>query len=413
MYRMKSHKRRNRTEKMQSIEITDVKKKFDLPLEAPGGTRSFLPSHLVSSSNTRDFWALKGISFNVEKGKMVGIIGRNGSGKSTLLKIIEGILKPTSGQVKTTGLVAAMLELGAGFHEELTGMENIFLNSAILGFSRRQVMKLLPSIIEFSGLEQFIDTPIKHYSSGMQARLGFSIAVNLDPDIFLIDEVISVGDLEFQSKCIAAINEFKRKGKTILLVSHEIDVVNYLCDDIVWIEDGLVRGFGPAREITRQYRSSFHGKHDDLEKTAAIVHPIITGIRLLDRDKKENDSFQTNESMCIEISYDTGDRPVERPSVRILVTREDNVRIAEFLSEQLGFTPDVIKGKGRILVSLDPLLLLRSRYHISLIIRDRDHPERIFDRRLKKDSFHVTTRRLHNPDIIADIPCGWSIAAEE
>jgi ABC-2 type transport system ATP-binding protein/lipopolysaccharide transport system ATP-binding protein len=186
------------------------------------------------------FAALKGVSFQVEKGKTLSIIGENGSGKSTLLKILAGISKPTSGEITTRGRISALIELGAGFHPEISGRENIFINGIILGLTRKKIQERIDDIVKFAELEDFIDSPVKSYSSGMYMRLGFSIAINVDPDILLIDEVLAVGDAAFVPKCLDKINEFKRKGKTIIFVSHDLSTVDRISDEVIWLKNGEI-----------------------------------------------------------------------------------------------------------------------------------------------------------------------------
>jgi len=202
------------------------------------------------------FIALQDISFKVYKGECFGVIGKNGSGKSTLLGLIAGVLKPDRGKVEIKGRVSPLLELGAGFHPDLTGRENIILNGVLLGMTKKEVLKKLDEIIEFSELREFIDQPLRTYSSGMIARLGFSIVAHLDPNILLVDEILAVGDINFQKKCIGKIKEFKKRGVTIVLVSHDLDQVQSLCDRAIWIDNHKIRAEGDAREICNIYRKA-------------------------------------------------------------------------------------------------------------------------------------------------------------
>lgn len=203
-----------------------------------------------------EFTALRDISFQVPKGQTVGVIGRNGSGKSTLLSLLARIYRPTSGRISTHGRIATLLELGAGFHPEFTGIENIFLNGIILGFPRRILESRLDSIIEFAGIEEFIDTPVKHYSSGMITRLGFSVAVHLEPDVLLVDEVLAVGDAHFQEKCYSKIEDFKAKGVTIFFVSHDMHAIERVSDRVLWIDQHVLRADGPAKEVIETYNTN-------------------------------------------------------------------------------------------------------------------------------------------------------------
>jgi lipopolysaccharide transport system ATP-binding protein len=200
------------------------------------------------------FWALKDISFDIEQNTSVAIVGDNGSGKSTILKIIARVVAPTRGRVRVCGRIGSMLELGAGFHPELTGRENIKLSSIILGVPRRSVDKIYEPVIEFSELSEYIDMPIKYYSSGMMTRLAFSVSSHIDSDILLIDEVLSVGDYDFQKKCVDKINDIKRSGKTILFVSHDMETVKKLCDKAIYISGGEMLSFGYTEDVIKMYR---------------------------------------------------------------------------------------------------------------------------------------------------------------
>jgi ABC-type polysaccharide/polyol phosphate transport system ATPase subunit len=201
------------------------------------------------------FWALHDVSFEVEAGESVAILGPNGAGKSTLLSIVVGVTTPTSGTVYSRGRVGALLELGTGFHQDLTGIENIHLNAALLGLGRAEIRRKIDSIIEFSELQEFIDEPVRTYSSGMIARLGFSVAVHVDPEILILDEVLAVGDQGFRRKCEEKINQFAREGRTLLFVSHGLDTVLSMCRRAIWLDQGKVRKDGPAKEVVESYRT--------------------------------------------------------------------------------------------------------------------------------------------------------------
>ena len=194
-------------------------------------------------------WALKAVSFEVEAGEVVGIIGRNGAGKTTLLKLLSRITYPTSGTIAVRGRVASLVEVGTGFHQELTGRENVYLNGSILGLRKKQIDERFESIVEFAGVAPFIDTPIKRYSSGMRLRLGFAVAAHLSPDILLVDEILSVGDVDFQQKCLRALDDARGATRTVLFVSHNLEAVEQLCRRTIWIDQGTVRRDGPSREV--------------------------------------------------------------------------------------------------------------------------------------------------------------------
>jgi ABC-2 type transport system ATP-binding protein len=214
-----------------------------------------------------EFWALRNVSLKIHKGEAIGLIGNNGAGKSTLLKVIARVQKPSEGHVVVRGTVAPLIELGAGFHPELTGRENIFMNGAMLGYSQQQMLRKFDSIVEFSGLGNFINAPIRTYSSGMIARLGFSIAVDVEPDILIVDEALSVGDEAFQTKCLAKMNSFRENGTTIFFVTHTLDILSNLCTRLVWLEGGRVRYCGDPEKTIEYYRSERDFSEDELATT--------------------------------------------------------------------------------------------------------------------------------------------------
>jgi len=233
----------------------DVFKTYPLYHHFTGGIKNFLfnlPGAIKALRTTR-FEALRGLSFEVKAGETLGVIGANGAGKSTILGLAAGVLRPTSGAVKVTGRIAPLLELGAGFHRDLTGRENIILNGVLLGLTRAGVMAKMDAIIDFSELGEFIDQPVRVYSNGMVARLGFSVAAHLDPEIMLIDEVLAVGDEEFQKKCVNKMREFKKRGVTMLFVSHSMESVQLICDRVIWIEGRTIKMSGSPAEVVKKY----------------------------------------------------------------------------------------------------------------------------------------------------------------
>ncbi|HLP23969.1 MAG TPA: ABC transporter ATP-binding protein [Microbacteriaceae bacterium] len=238
-----------------AIEVRDVGKMFRLYHERNQSLKSAMMRRRVSVHE--DFWALRNVTFDVPAGSTFGLIGSNGSGKSTLLKCLAKILTPNEGEIRHFGKIAALLEVGSGFHPELSGRENIFLNGAILGMSRKEIQQKFDEIVDFSGVEQFIDQPVKNYSSGMYVRLGFSVAINVDPDILVVDEVLAVGDAEFQLKCQRKFQDFRTAGKTVVLVSHSLGTVQSMCDHVAWINKGHLEQAGPAAEVIAAYSKSF------------------------------------------------------------------------------------------------------------------------------------------------------------
>ena len=238
------------------VEVEEVSIRFNLEKERVNSIKEYILRRMKGKIEYDEFWALKNVSFQVEKGDSVGLVGLNGSGKSTLLKVIAGVLKPTKGEVKIHGTIAPLIELGAGFDFDLTGRENVFLNGSILGYSRKQMMEYYDDIVEFSELSEFMDVPVKNYSSGMLSRLAFAIATIGKPDILIVDEVLSVGDFRFQQKCEQRIQNMVGDETTVLFVSHSIEQVKTICRRAVWLEKGQVKMIGTSEEVGNLYEWS-------------------------------------------------------------------------------------------------------------------------------------------------------------
>lgn len=239
-----------------AVNIDHVSKKFRLYKERNQSLKSAIMRRRKSVHE--DFWALNDVSFGINKGETFGLVGDNGSGKSTLLKCMAQILYPDKGSIATKGRVAALLEVGSGFHPELSGRENIFLNGSILGMAKQEIVKKFDSIVDFSGVSEFIDQPVKNYSSGMYVRLGFSVAIHVDPDILLVDEVLAVGDETFQQKCAGKFVEFRREGKTVIIVSHALGTMITMCDRLAWLNHGELQTVGEPESVVAAYRGIVH-----------------------------------------------------------------------------------------------------------------------------------------------------------
>ncbi|MEP7198821.1 MAG: polysaccharide ABC transporter ATP-binding protein, partial [Chloroflexota bacterium] len=252
------------------IEFSHVSKKFILPHERHAAKREPWLDRLRRQGEWREtFWALQDVSFTVQPGETVGLIGPNGSGKSTILKLIAQILHPTSGRIKADGRIAALLELGAGFHHDLSGRDNVYLNASILGMDYKEIDRIFDDVVAFAELERFVDTPVKFYSSGMYARLAFAIAIHVQPDILLIDETLSVGDQAFQAKCMTRIYDIKKQGTTILLVSHDLATVQALCERAVWLERGQIQAEGRSTDVVMAYLNRVAHADDAIEQPSA------------------------------------------------------------------------------------------------------------------------------------------------
>ncbi len=257
----------------------------------------------------RDFWALKDINFEVKKGEVLGIIGKNGAGKSTLLKILSRITLPTAGQIKVKGHIASLLEVGTGFHPDLTGKENIFLNGAILGMTKREIKSKLDEIIAFSGVERYIETPVKRYSSGMYVRLAFAVAAHLDPEILIIDEALSVGDIEFQRKCMKKMSQIAREGKTVLFVSHSMETIKNLCTHAILLDLGKIYLKGTAKEVLKTYEdiTFYKGKPEVFwyNQAQAPGNKVVRlmAVRALNQAHQVTNTLLDNEDIYIEIDF--------------------------------------------------------------------------------------------------------------
>ncbi len=319
------------------------------------------------------FPALDEVSFGIQKGETVGIIGENGSGKSTLLGLVAGTDKPTSGRVSVKGSVATLLELGAGFHGDLTGRENIYLNGAILGFSRREMKEKYRGIVEFAELGDFIDTPVKHYSSGMYIRLGFAIAVEVDPDILIIDEVMAVGDEHFQKKCLRRIAEFQKAQKTILFVSHALELVEKVCDRLILLESGAVKMDGAPRDVLKRYRELVRLKDPVLKpREWGSQEVLISGVEFFDKDGRETKKFMTGDSLTARISY-TADRRTENPVFGFSILGQDGKNYFGTNTQIENCEIDAIEGRGAVTLKIDRLSLYRGNFFFNFSIHSEDH----------------------------------------
>jgi lipopolysaccharide transport system ATP-binding protein len=263
----------------------------------------------VEPQERQEIWALHDVSFTVQQGEVLGVIGRNGAGKSTLLKVLTRITTPTSGRAVIRGRVGSLLEVGTGFSGELTGRENIFLNGSILGMKRREIQRKLPDIVEFSGIDTFIDTPVKRYSSGMYVRLAFSVAAHLEPEILLVDEVLAVGDAEFQQRCLGRMEDFSGTGRTVLFVSHNMQTINQLCERAIWLDGGTIVADGDPSDVVTQYlvhssyTSESHASWPDDESAPGDDLARLLSARIVDEEGNTVDIVDVRDRIGIEIRY--------------------------------------------------------------------------------------------------------------
>jgi ABC-type polysaccharide/polyol phosphate transport system ATPase subunit len=342
----------------------------------PRETRT-LKDLVVARGRSRgtDVWALRDVSFHVDPASAVGLVGRNGSGKTTLLRLLSGIVKPTSGRAEVGGRVGSLLELGAGFHPEMTGRENVFLQGSIHGLRRAQIREKLDEIVAFAGLEQFIDLPVRTYSSGMYMRLGFAIASHIEADVLLLDEVFAVGDEAFQRKCFGKIFEFKQRGGTIVFVSHDAAAVERLCDRAVLLKDGEVAFDGPTHEAIVQYRRLLAGERDPEERGAGLKEwgsgeARIAALRLLGPDGDERQQFLAGEPIAVALTA-AAEQPLEPPRLTWEL-RDDSSLLLASGSQPLAELGWRAPGELRLRFEIEQPPLADGRFHLRFGLADAE-----------------------------------------
>jgi ABC-2 type transport system ATP-binding protein len=366
-----------------AVTVENVWKYFRLYQEK----NQYLKSTLLRGRRARydEFWALKDVDFEIPFGSTFGIIGSNGSGKSTLLKCLAGILSPDKGSVSCNGRMAALLELGAGFHPDLSGRENIYLNGAILGMTRSEIDRKLEEIIDFSGLDKFVDTPVKNYSSGMVVRLGFAIATNVDPEILIIDEVLAVGDESFQHRCHEKIESFRQEGRTIILVSHGLMQVAQLCSTVAWLEKGVIQEIGPSYDVISKYSGQSHDAAPKVEgeigERWGSHEAEITRAEFVDADGVPVHVLKTGEPISLQIDY-TAHMPIKEPVFGIRFTHLHGTNVWGSNTKRMGFQPATLNNSGTITLTIPELPILAGTYDLTVALTDQhetyeyDHWER-------------------------------------
>jgi lipopolysaccharide transport system ATP-binding protein len=363
-----------------AVDLTGVGKRF----MRHSDRRNSLKERIVRgrARHSEDFWAVRDLSLQIPKGSVYGLIGHNGSGKSTLLKMIGGIYRPTEGSIVTDGRVAALIELGAGFHPDMTGRENIALNGSILGLPRKEIQAVTDEIIDFSGLGDFINDPVKHYSSGMYVRLGFSVAVHMKPDVLLIDEVLAVGDEEFQRKCFDHLYQLRRSGRTIIVVSHGLGQLEGLCDEIAWLERGVMQQHGPAVETIAAYLrkvnaeesarnpmvTAIRGEDDDSIRAGdQTVH--VTRADIVDADGEPITHAETGTTFQLRLGV-TAPEPVLGPNVRIALQHDSGTLVTMLSNHRWGVDFGTIVGDHSVSMALTDNPLLPGRYRVHVDVFD-------------------------------------------
>jgi lipopolysaccharide transport system ATP-binding protein len=357
---------------MSGVVLRGVWKKYRKG-ERHDSLRDLVPSLLARATRRRrsdalaeqEFWALRDISFEVKPGEAVGIIGPNGAGKSTMLKLLTRILRPTRGEISLSGRVGALIEVAAGFHPDLTGRENVYLQGAVMGMTRAEITRKFDAIVDFSGVSEFIDTPVKRYSSGMNARLGFAIAAHLDPDVLLIDEVLSVGDVGFQEKCVTRMRELLARGVPLVFVSHNLGAIVELCTRAILVDHGVVQADGKPADVVSTFRQ-WRRTHDDAPATGPIR---ITDVRLIQADGEPSPVFHTDWPMTIRVHYDAR-QPVTAPHVAIDIHGADGTYCTGINTRMDGCALGTLDGEGYVDLAVSRLTLLPGCYSISAGILD-------------------------------------------
>jgi ABC-type polysaccharide/polyol phosphate transport system ATPase subunit len=358
---------------VKSIEVQGVGKKFHIR-HAGGHTIKAAALGWLRRRKTReDFWALRDITFDVESGATLGIIGANGAGKSTLLGLLARTMRPTAGTIDVRGRVSSLLELGAGFHPDLSGAENIYLNGSILGLSRKEIRARFDRVVRFAELEQFIDTPVKHYSSGMYVRLGFAVAVEVNPDILLIDEVMAVGDESFKKKCLAKIAQFREEGKTMLIVSHDLDTITEVSDRVLLLDAGRIVNVGEPGWVVDQYKSlGFLKAGDIIIREWGTREAMITGVRFTDARGALAERIASGEPLTVEINY-KADKRIEDPVFGFAITRGDGTLCCGSNTIIDSYPIAFIHGEGMVRATFPSLPLLQGKHFFSFSLHTRDH----------------------------------------
>jgi lipopolysaccharide transport system ATP-binding protein len=369
--------------------------------------RSIFGGRSSSGAGRPELWALRDVSFSVEPGETLGLVGRNGAGKTTALKLLSKITQPSAGRVTLHGRVAALIELGAGFHPDLTGRENVFLYGAILGIKRRQINERLDKIVEFAELERFMDTPVKRYSSGMYARLAFSVAAHTYPDVLLVDEVLSVGDSNFRAKCLDFIHSFVNSGKTTIFVSHDAWAVEQLCNRLIWLDQGRIMQAGNPSRVLEQYLeflehqatdASHSGAEDDLETGGAADQTIhVRRVRLSDGRDTPRTTFACGEDVVVDVEYQTNG-VVERPHFCVWVSdtpAPDPLFAANMLVD--GDAPTSIAGEGTLRCVFRRVPLMPRAYYVWVEVWGADRAKLLYKWR------RLTSFRVVAPELLAGV----------
>lgn len=384
-----------------AISVSRVSKTFKIPHEKVSSLRGAFVN-VLKKGGYEEFNALDNVSFEVKKGEFFGIIGRNGSGKSTLLKILAGIYQADKGRVHINGRISPFLELGIGFNPELSGRDNIYLNAAVLGLSHKKIIEKFDSIVEFSELERFIDQKLKNYSSGMQVRLAFSVAIHANREILLMDEVLAVGDSSFQRKCLNEFNKYKEMGKTVVLVSHDISTIQKYCDRVLLLENGKIVSIGKSDEVVHEYMCAEKEKRGEREKqqNAGIKNsPIeITKVEFLDKEKQQVRFFETGDDITARIFYRANEK-VEQPIFGVAVHSQEGAHLSGPNTETSNFEINTIKRDGFIDCTFKNNPFFSGMFYLTVAVYSKES-QTPFDYREKEFVFNVQSTEVNQHGMI-------------
>ncbi|WP_199423597.1 ABC transporter ATP-binding protein [Actinotalea solisilvae] len=392
-----------------AITVEDVSKRFRIYKER----NQSLKASLMRGRRAKydEFWALRDVGFEIPEGSTFGLIGENGSGKSTLLKCLARILVPDQGRITVDGSIAALLELGSGFHPELTGRENVYLNGSILGLGKREIDAKFDEIVDFAGIGQFIDQPVKNYSSGMYVRLGFSVAINVDPEILLVDEVLAVGDAAFQAKCMERFADFRAAGKTVVIVSHAMGTMRTLCDQVAWLDHGRLVRAGRASELVDDYVDETHA--GPAQPTQAREHgrhgsgeAVVEKVELVDASGTPVTTVRTGDAVALRVHWRAHER-VARPVFGLALETLDGTYVWAYHSRDGGLDVDAIEGAGTVDCAIPSLPLQAGTFDVVASVNDWT-TQHTYDHRRQVARFDVEAGTPRESGGIVAMNAAWA-----
>ena len=391
------------------LRVDDVTKSFRLHSDRPNSLKQLVTGR--RRAKVEAFTALRDVTFDVREGEVFGVIGHNGSGKSTLLKCMAGILQPTSGRVEVRRRMSALLELGAGFHPELSGRDNVFLNAAILGMSRAEIARRFDDIVEFSGLQSFIDSPVKTYSSGMYVRLAFAVAINVDPRLLIVDEILAVGDVTFQQRCLEKFVEFRAEGRTIVLVTHDLTSVKNMCDRAAWLRHGELSGLGDPSDLVDDYTEQMLGENvrqsDGSIRRGSGEARNLTVEMFVGDDPEPVKRCRTGDDVRLRLHY-RADKRIPRPVFGIAIEHVGGTVVTSPCARDVGLVPDAADGEGFVDIELRSFPLLPGTYDIHTSITDFNRAH-IYDHVQTHLRIDVMTGKRYETGGVVTLQPSWTI----